>query len=56
MQRGWKQRQSVKDVDRSKWDGRNNLSDIVEKHYFRNYQISLKYHSGIEQQLTESQI
>ena len=31
MQRGWKQRQSVKGVDRSKWDGRNELSNVVEK-------------------------
>ena len=35
MQRGWKQRLSVKDVDRSKWDGRNDLSDIVEKTLFQ---------------------
>lgn len=35
MQRGWKQRQSVKGVDRSKWDGRNDLSDIVEKTLFQ---------------------
>ena len=34
MQRGWKQRQSVKGVDRSKWDGSNDLSDIVEKTLF----------------------
>ena len=35
MQRGWKQRKSVKGVDRSKWDGRNDLSDIVEKTLFQ---------------------
>ena len=38
MQRGWKQRQSVKGVDRSKWDGSNDLSDIVEKTLF--YKLS----------------
>ena len=31
MQRGWKQRQSVKNADRSKWNGKNELSDAVEK-------------------------
>jgi phosphomannomutase len=31
MDRGWKQRQSVKDVDRSKWSGNNKLSDVIEK-------------------------
>ena len=31
MQRGWKQRQSVKNVDRSKWNGKNELSDAVER-------------------------
>ena len=35
MQRGWKQRQSVKGVDRSKWDGRNELSDVVENTLLR---------------------
>ena len=30
MRRGWKLRQSVKDVERSKWDGNNQLSDMVE--------------------------
>ena len=36
MNRGWKQRQSVSDVDRSKWDGKNTLSDVVES-TFREY-------------------
>ncbi len=31
MQRGWKQRQSVKNVDRAKWDGVNQLSNMVEQ-------------------------
>ena len=30
MRRGWKLRQSVKHVERSKWDGNNQLSDMVE--------------------------
>ena len=34
MDRGWKQRQSVKDVDRSKWNGINKLSDVIEKSLF----------------------
>ena len=36
MNRGWKQRQSVSNVDRSKWDGKNTLSDLVES-TFREY-------------------
>ena len=36
MNRGWKQRQSVSNVDRSKWDGKNTLSDVVES-TFREY-------------------
>ena len=31
MQRGWKCRQSVSNVDRSKWDGKNQLSDLIER-------------------------
>ena len=31
MDRGWKQRQSVNDVDRGKWNGNNKLSDLIEK-------------------------
>ncbi|MED5308120.1 MAG: hypothetical protein VYA95_02115, partial [Candidatus Thermoplasmatota archaeon] len=31
MKRGWKQRQSVKNVDREKWDGENQLSNKVEQ-------------------------
>ena len=34
MQRGWKRRQSVEDIDRSKWDGKNQLSDLVESMFF----------------------
>jgi len=34
MDRGWKQRQSVKDVDRGKWNGNNKLSDVIEKSLF----------------------
>ena len=30
MKRGWKKRQSVKNVDRSKWDGRNQFSNDIE--------------------------
>ena len=30
MQRGWKKRQSVKNVDRSKWDGKNQFSNEIE--------------------------
>ena len=30
MDRGWKQRESVKGVNRSLWDGRNQLSDDIE--------------------------
>ncbi len=30
MQRGWKKRQSVKNVDRSKWDGKNQFSNDIE--------------------------
>ena len=30
MQRGWKQRQSVKDVDRTLWTGKNQLADEIE--------------------------
>ena len=30
MKRGWKKRQSVKNVDRGKWDGKNQLSDDIE--------------------------
>ena len=30
MRRGWKQRESVKNVDRSLWDGMNQLSNDVE--------------------------
>ena len=30
MRRGWKQRRSVKDVDRSLWTGTNPLADEVE--------------------------
>ncbi|MBL6732016.1 MAG: hypothetical protein ISP82_03570 [Candidatus Poseidoniaceae archaeon] len=30
MKRGWKNRQSVKNVDRGKWDGKNQLSDDIE--------------------------
>tara|TARA_Y100001980_G_C14549674_1_gene331708 strand:+ start:938 stop:2587 length:1650 start_codon:yes stop_codon:yes gene_type:complete len=33
MKRGWKQRQSVKDVDRSKWDGKNALAKLVENKF-----------------------
>ncbi len=31
MKRGWKQRQSIKNVDRTKWDGENQLSNMVEQ-------------------------
>ncbi len=31
MQRGWKQRVSVKNVQRELWDGKNDLSDEIEK-------------------------
>ena len=30
MQRGWKKRQSVKNVDRNKWDGKNQFSNDIE--------------------------
>ena len=30
MTRGWKQRRSVKDVDRQRWSGSNELADEVE--------------------------
>ena len=30
MKRGWKKRQSVKNVDRSKWDGKNQFSNDIE--------------------------
>lgn len=30
MNRGWKKRQSVKNVDRSKWDGKNQFSNDIE--------------------------
>lgn len=36
MKPGWKCRQSVSEVDRSKWDGKNQLSNIVEA-TFREY-------------------
>ncbi|DAC29892.1 MAG TPA: hypothetical protein D7H81_03985 [Candidatus Poseidoniales archaeon] len=36
MKRGWKCRQSVSEVDRSKWDGKNQLSNTVES-TFREY-------------------
>jgi hypothetical protein len=30
MKSGWKKRESVKNVDRDKWDGKNQLSDDIE--------------------------
>ena len=30
MQRGWKRRQSVEGVDRNRWNGKNQLSNLVE--------------------------
>ena len=33
MASGWKKRQSVGGVDRSKWNGRNALSDKLEQHF-----------------------
>ena len=33
MASGWKKRQSVGGVDRSKWNGRNALSDRLEQHF-----------------------
>ena len=35
MQRGWKLRQSVREIDRSKWDGSNELSNVVESELFQ---------------------
>ena len=34
MQRGWKRRQSVTGVDRNRWNGKNQLSDLVEGTFF----------------------
>lgn len=36
MVSGWKKRQSVNGVDRSKWNGRNTLSDKLEEHFHTN--------------------
>jgi len=44
MKRGWKKRQSVKNIDRSQWDGMNKLSNEVE-HILK---TTLKNHSTIE--------
>lgn len=34
MQRGWKRRQSVEGVDRNRWNGKNQLSNLVEGIFF----------------------